>query len=173
MPEQVEGRTLHINIAGNVYFAADMHDLRMARKDRSSDAQPRVRRDYLRRLGDDVDAALALIVHDLVSTGAMSRDDAVAAVRIRAQEHFDSSADLGVTVDAAETAVWVTEALQEDLIEGWGESQPMVVWPRCPDHANHPLWLSSSGQVDGDVVLDDPAWTCRATGRTVVELGQL
>jgi hypothetical protein len=29
-----------------------------------------VRRDYLRVLGDDVDAALALIVHDVVATGA-------------------------------------------------------------------------------------------------------
>jgi hypothetical protein len=65
------------------------------------------------------------------------------------------------------------EAVQEDLIEGCGKSPPAVVWPQCPEHANHPLWLRSPNRADRDAVADDPAWVCDATGQAVAELGQL
>jgi hypothetical protein len=135
-----------------------------------------IRRDYLRSLGDDIEAALALIVHDIVATGALTADEADAVVRIRASFHLEDQLENGVEPRAHETALWVAEAVQEDLIEGVGVGDRLTTWPACPDHPNHPLWLRS-GQEDlarrGGVLLDDPVWTCTTTHRPVAELGQL
>jgi hypothetical protein len=73
-------------------------------------------------------------------------------------------------------ALWVAEAVQEDLIEGIGVSDRLVTWPLCPDHPNHPLWLRSSQENfarRGGELLDDPVWTCTTTRRPVAELGRL
>ena len=136
--------------------------------------QPDARATYLRDLGGHVDRALALVVHDLVATKAIARDRAEAAVRIRAEEHLEIVQSNGFPVSAQETAVWVAEAVQEDLIEGRGDERQLVVWPRCPDHPNHPLWLRPRTAPDGSSVVDgDETWTCITTHRSIAELGQL
>lgn len=135
-----------------------------------------MRRNYLRALGDDVDAALALIVHDIVATGALPTGEAGPFVRIRASQYRESQAPNGVNPRADDTALWVAEAAQEDLMEGVGTTSPLGTWPPCPDHPNHPLWLRSKNEhldVGNSRVPDDPVWTCIATGRAVAELGQL
>ena len=69
----------------------------------------------------------------------------------------------------------LTNALQQDLIEGLGPSPRLVTWPACPDHRRHPLWLRSAGRGAGheQEPADDPVWTCPVTNRAVADLGQL
>lgn len=156
---------------------ATAHHWLMSRKHRRpSRPATSVRGDYLRLLGDNVDAALALIVNDLVATGAMARGEAEATVRIQASIHLEFQVANALNVHAEETAVWVAEAVQEDLIEGTGIWPRMVTWPACPDHPNHPLWLRSSHEQteSGAIeVADDPVWTCITRNRAVAELGRL
>jgi hypothetical protein len=132
-----------------------------------------VRPDYLRALGTDVKAGLALLVHDLTATGVMDQEEAERFVRIRAAEHLEHLNESGLRVYAEETAVWVTEAIREEIIEGTGGVR-LVTWPACPDHPNHPLWLRSNdeGASSGDQP-SDPAWTCLTTKRAIAEPGHL
>ena len=117
---------------------------------------------YLRALGSDVAAGLALVVHDVVVTGALPRSEAEAAVRIRAADYFESLEHDGVEPDAGDVAVWTAEAVQGDLIEGLGCSPRLATWPVCPDHRHHPLWLRSADRGTGheQEPVDDPVWTC-------------
>ncbi len=127
---------------------------------------------YLTDLGNDLEAALALAVHDLVATQMMSADAALAAVayradlRRRALQGPESDFEEG----AGATVVCAVEDLQQDILEGitsLGPRSPSaVVWPRCPAHPSHPLWLRSEGE-------SDPAWTCPTTQKVVAELGDL
>jgi hypothetical protein len=71
---------------------------RQPRRPGKSNAEIRV--DYLRRLGTDVDAVLSLIVRDLVTTGALARDEAESTVRVRAAEHLGSRSALGMEINA-------------------------------------------------------------------------
>jgi hypothetical protein len=135
-----------------------------------------VRRDYLRSLGDNIDAALALIVHDIVATGALTAEEAAAAVHIQTAFHLEDQVENGIEPRADETALWVAEAVQENLIEGSGVGHRLVAWPPCPKHPNHPLWLRSPDENfrrSGDDLPDDPVWTCTTTGLPVAELGGL
>jgi hypothetical protein len=130
----------------------------------------------LQSLGDDIDAALALIVRDIVATGALTADEAGAAVRIQAAFHLEDQVENGIEPRADETALWVAEAVQENLIEGLGPSNRLVTWPSCPEHPNHPLWLRSPDENfarSGDGLRSDPVWTCTVTGKPVAELGGL
>lgn len=145
----------------------------MSRRERASKGARSPRADYLRALRGDVDAALALIIHDVIATGAMTHDHAGAAVRIRAAEHQEDLGSLGFEISAAEVAVWVAEAIQEDLIEGFGSGRRLVVWPACPDHPDHPLWLRRTDERVDSQAGDDPAWTCPTTHRRIAELGAL
>ena len=111
----------------------------------------------LRRFDDDLGGALDLVVSDLVETGAMNPTDASDLVWRHAQGHLDSSfgPDAG-----GEVACAVAETVQEHLIEARADH----VWPPCPDHRNHPLWLS-----DGH----DPWWVCPVAHKRVAPLGGL
>lgn len=132
--------------------------------------------DYLRSLGDDTDAALQLLVHDLVSTRILPDGEARAAVRTRAQDHLESQHEMGLEVNALETAVWVTEAIQEDIIEGLGLDQRVINWPACPRHPQHPMWLVEGRQSPATsplVPTCDPVWTCITDNEAIAELGCL
>jgi hypothetical protein len=125
--------------------------------------------DYLEALGDDVDAGLTLIVHDLVVTRALTKADATALVRSRADDHLSSLGEHEVP-DAAETACWVAETVQDDLLDGL-----RVTWPPCPDHPQHPLWLQPRNPANTTYVdrMTDPVWTCITSHRPIAELGGL
>ncbi len=112
---------------------------------------------------------MSLIGHDLIATAVLPESDAEVWVRVRTELHLESQSALGLAIDdACGTALWVAEAVQDDLIEGHGSMPRTIVWPRCPDHRNHPLWLRSS-----DPQRLDPAWTCPTTERVVAQLGDL
>lgn len=130
-----------------------------------------IRPDYLRSLADNIDEALALVVHDAVTTGALTAADAGAMVRNRATDYIQDQVANGLNPGADDTAVWVAEAVQQDLIEGLGTAGRLVTWPPCPEHPNHPLWLRTAGRFDRDA--DDPVWRCSTTNRAVAELGKL
>jgi hypothetical protein len=86
------------------------------------------------------------------------------------------ASDGGEGYDAPETALWIAEAVQEDLIEGHGDLPRMVTWPACPDHPTHPLWLKRRGEdapTAAETDWGDPAWTCTRSGAVVAELGRL
>src|SRR4051794_37619531 len=86
------------------------HHWRVSPRHRSPSRTTRpIRRDYLRSFGDDIDAALALIVRDIVATGALTADEAGAAVRIQAAFHLEDQVENGVEPRADETALWVAE----------------------------------------------------------------
>lgn len=149
------------------------HHHRMMRSGRSQD---HVRADYLRLLGEDVEAALSLIIRDVVATGVMPVEEASSVVRERAREHLESQAELRLKTNAEETAVWVAEAVQEDIIEGRDDRPGLVTWPACPEHPEHPLWLRGDYEElpDGtEKSIRDPAWTCITSERVVAELGKL
>ncbi len=115
-------------------------------------------------------------MHDIVATGALSAEEAAAAVRIQAAFHIDDQVENGNQPQAGETALWVADALQANLIEGLGISDRLVTWPPCPDHRNHPLWLRSPNETvarRGEAFCDDPVWTCPTTGKPIAELGKL
>src|SRR4051812_8057509 len=72
-----------------------------------------IRPDYLRSLGEKLDEALALIVHDVVVTGALTSGEAGAMVRNRTADYVENQVATGFNPRADETAVWVAEAVQE------------------------------------------------------------
>ena len=123
-----------------------------------------VRPDYLRAYDDNLDGALALIVHDLIATIGYPAADAQALVSYHAEIRLHALAP--DTEAGSMTAVWVAEAVQEDLIEGVAEEPPLVTWPACPNHPNHPLWLSIADAASA-------AWTCPTTHERIAELGRL
>ena len=146
------------------------------KKTRARATTPALRFDYLRSLGVDTDSALQLLVHDLVSTGVLPDNEAQAAVRIRAREHLEAQHEMGLEVTALETAVWVSEAVQEDIIEGLGPEQRVTNWPSCPRHPQHPLWLVEQRQSFLQPPTEpssDPFWTCITDDEAIAELGRL
>jgi len=58
--------------------------------------------------------------------------------------------------EAFELAEKVQQWLMDTFID--------TTWPACPDHPNHPLWLSDD---------KPPMWTCSRSGREFCQLGQL
>ena len=121
---------------------------------------------YLSDLGNDIESALALAAHDLVVTKVMTADAAVAAVRYRADMRRRFLEEANFEEGAGATVVDAVEDLQQDLIEGVWPGPPLVVWPRCPIHENHPLWLRFTNDTDA-------VWTCPSTQEPVAELGDL
>ena len=82
----------------------------------------------------------------------------------------DDDTGVGLTLDAGRVGVdavhWVTEQLQEAVIEAlWGAGES-AVWPVCPGHPDrHPLWAAiSQGQV---------VWECPTSKEHVCEVGAL
>jgi hypothetical protein len=58
-------------------------------------------------------------------------------------------------------AVIVADRLHEYVIE-----ERCNIWPTCPEHGTHPLWL-----YPGDT--PDTMWTCVVTKTAFAQLGQL
>ena len=144
------------------------------RRDRGrTSAAPLVRPHYLRTYDDDLDGALALVVRDVVATNALPTADAQALVNYYAEMHLRDLAPY--TEAGGVTALWVAKAVQEDLIEGHGAQPRLVTWPAWPNHANHPLWLSTPGAWSdpSNADLADTAWTCPTTHEQIAELGKL
>jgi hypothetical protein len=130
-----------------------------------------VRPRYLRVYDDDLDGALALVVHDVVATSALPAADARALVGYYAERRVR---DLAPDSEAGgETAIWVAQAVQEQLLEGDAQQQPLVSWPACPHHPEHPLWLSTREPDRHDGDLSSSAWTCPTTHEQIAELGGL
>jgi hypothetical protein len=109
-------------------------------------------------------AALDALVDDVVATSELDHEAAVEAVYSRAEDHLRFLRSAGQDEPAHVALSWVVTAVQEDLIEGG--SAPMVVWPACPDHPNHPLWFAPGDSPDA-------AWTCTSAARVIAELGGL
>jgi hypothetical protein len=111
---------------------------------------------YLRAYDDDLGGALELAIADVV-TADIDRDDAARLVWASAEDRLDHvGAESG-----GETALWVINALQEQMIE----DRSGHVWPACPDHPSHPLWI--------EALDSDARWTCEQSGRRVARLGEL
>ena len=125
-------------------------------------ATPAVRPHYLRAYDDDLPGALALVVHDIVATQALSGTEARALVIYYTEMH-----EPPYGAHPHETALWVAEAVQEHFMDGDARQPPRINWPECPQHPEHPLWLAN------DTDDTDPAWTCPATEKPVAELGKL
>jgi hypothetical protein len=117
---------------------------------------------YLRQYDDDLGAALSLVVRDLCSTLGWTQERAESVVWPKAELRRDF-VELGGGVEAAgATALWVADAVQDDLLD----RPAMRLWPRCPTHGSHPLSLAPEGSPDA-------AWTCPETGDRVAHLGDL
>lgn len=110
-------------------------------------------------------AVLDLLVDDLVATSDLTRQRATERVYLVAQQRLDHLHSVDYEEPVSHTLAWVLEAVQEDMIEGSGDLPRLAVWPRCPDHPNHPLWFLPEGSPDA-------AWTCRTSG-VVARLGRL
>jgi hypothetical protein len=110
---------------------------------------------YLRRYDDDLAGALELVIADLVAGGFGLADAEVCARKVA------SRLDDGFERTGGQVALWVAEAIQDDVI-----AEISGPWPRCPDHPSHPLWLTPEGS-------PTCAWTCPTTGEHVAELGDL
>ena len=111
---------------------------------------------FLRRYDDDLVGALELVVRDLLTAGY----DRAAAQTLTRRATGDRL-EFGIEEAGGETALWVIERLQEDLLE----ELPSHVWPACPEHRSHPLWI--------DRIDPDARWTCIASGRRYARLGEL
>jgi hypothetical protein len=111
-------------------------------------------------------AGLDLLVDDMVATSDISRQRATDRVYRVAQARIDYLHSDDFEEPVSHTVVQVAEDVQEDMIEGSGDLTRLAVWPRCPDHPNHPLWLLPE-------LAPDAAWTCRTSGRVVAQLGGL
>ena len=60
-----------------------------------------------------------------------------------------------------EDAAWFTDKVVEDLQQRMHDEFVDTVWPQCPHHRHHPLWLH------------DGAWVCEQDGVSVAPLGAL
>jgi hypothetical protein len=112
---------------------------------------------YLHRFDDDLGGALGLVILDLLTAG-IDEDDASRWVWDLAEHEIDNTFG---TEPAGLTALWVAENLQERVIK-----TRFNTWPACPEHPNHPLWLSSPHDFNA-------TWTCPASGRPIARLGKL
>jgi hypothetical protein len=105
--------------------------------------------------------AVALLSRDLTATlglpsetaETLARREAVAAAAIMNEWDDDEvSWALFLARVVEETQQW----LHDTFIE--------TTWPRCPEHANHPLWLNDE---------ESSGWACPATKRMLCPVGQL
>lgn len=96
--------------------------------------------------------AVSVVAADLVATLGSGPGEADEIARREAQHLARWTGDN----EAFELAEKVQQWLMDTFID--------TTWPSCPDHPNHPLWLS------GD---DPPMWTCPRTGQQFCQLGQL
>lgn len=97
---------------------------------------------------DADESVVRIVAADLVATLGWTTEQAerVARRTAVARQEFDGGA-----FDVAEE---VQQWLHDTFID--------TIWPSCPDHDSHPLWLN-----------DELMWTCHSTGRSVCRLGQL
>ncbi len=105
-----------------------------------------------------------ILLHYVV-TQVMTAEEAMAALQYRVDLSLRQLDD-DWQPSAGATVVDAVGDLQQDLIEGVGSRPGLVVWPRCPTHDSHPLWL----RINGD---SDPAWTCPTAQEALAELGDL
>ncbi len=109
----------------------------------------------------EIEQATTLVARDLIATlgfptetaEALARREAVATAEIMNEWDEDEvSSPLFLARVVEETQQW----LHDTFID--------TTWPRCPEHANHPLWLNDD---------ESAGWTCAATNTTVCPVGQL
>jgi hypothetical protein len=86
-------------------------------------------------------ALLDLLVDDVVAASDLTRERARERVCRVAQAHLDYLPSMEYEEPLSHTLGWIVENVQEDMIEGSGDLPRLAVWPRCPDHPNHPLWF--------------------------------
>lgn len=61
---------------------------------------------------------------------------------------------------------WWLHHLVEAVQERIHEDRINTVWPRCPRHGSHPLWLGEAG-------VPELWWVCRHDGDRIARLGSL
>jgi len=119
----------------------------------------------------EFDRAVAPGLADLHRT----HPDLVRFVRVgggdpRAWLWSDDGTGVGLTLDVgrvgADAVHWVSEQLQEAVIEAlWGAGES-AVWPVCPSHPHqHPLWAA--------VTQAQVVWECPISRQPVYEVGAL
>jgi hypothetical protein len=109
----------------------------------------------------NVAQAVALVSRDLAATlglpsetaEALALREAVATAEIMNKWDDDE-------VSWAPFLARVVEETQQWLHDTFIDT----TWPRCPEHANHPLWLNDD---------ESAGWACPATKTTVCPVGQL
>ena len=109
----------------------------------------------------DIEQATTLVARDLIATlglptetaEALARREAVAAAEIMNEwDDDDVSWPLFLARVVEETQQWLHDTFVD------------TTWPRCPEHANHPLWLNDD---------ESAGWACAATNTMVCPVGQL
>ena len=109
----------------------------------------------------DIAQAVALLSRDLSATlglpsetaEAVARREAIAAAEIMNEWDED---EVSWPLFLARVVEEVQQWLHDTFID--------TTWPRCPQHANHPLWLNDD---------ESAGWACAATNTTVCPVGQL
>lgn len=121
------------------------------------------RRDTLERVGVDpaeIERAVVLVGMDLSATlgfpsetaEAVARREAITAAEIMNQWDDEVSWPRFLTRVLEETQQWLHDTFLD------------TTWPRCPEHGNHPLWLTDD---------DSPGWACTSTNTAVCPVGHL
>ena len=96
-----------------------------------------------------------LLSRDLRNTGMSSWVYLIERECRNAVEVFNDPTRARDVVDPSEFTEKVVEDVQQDILDS------IVVWPVCPRHPNHPLWLH------------DGAWYCEQDKVKVAGLGAL
>jgi hypothetical protein len=99
----------------------------------------------------DLEAALQLVLADVsASLNVVNREQVAQEAKRRAE-----------ILQALELSDPRGERLVEDVQQLIHDLHIDTVWPRCPLHGNHPMWL------------DHGEWTCPVANAPVVALGHL
>jgi hypothetical protein len=108
---------------------------------------------------DPVEATAKVLTRDLVATLGWPVEVAIHVARREADSRARVIRDWG-EAEIERLDYWTAEELQQWLHDTFLD----VSWPHCPDHGQHPLWLS-----DGR----PPMWTCPSTQAPICQLGEL
>jgi hypothetical protein len=96
-----------------------------------------------------------LLTRDLRNTGMSSWLHLIERECRNALDVFNHPTRFNEVVDPRQVTEKVVEDVQQDILDS------IVVWPVCPHHPNHPLWLH------------DGAWYCEQDNVMVAALGSL
>jgi hypothetical protein len=113
-----------------------------------------------RALSDDVaeavevdDDVVVAVANDLIATLGWTQEQAENVARRTA-----------VALARQDVSDHLAFAVAEDVQQWLQDTFLDTTWPACPEHRQHPLWLSED---------DPPMWTCPASGRVYCRLGDL